>query len=255
VKTSDTLEPILSSMGSTATVDSATARRIRPVEPTALGAPALAPPSPPRSVEDELALRLIRKEAKLRAESTRPLDPWERYRALGDAIDEGFTLTEIADRKVRFALLVMAGLNVSVFAIVTRPELSGLGLRGWVAPWAFAYGVVAVYFLLQAAEALRPREASASRRVGRPGPAAEALRDVATAAAAEPSDYERAWREVRFDQLTAGLAAQAHALARCNVEKFAALRRLYAGLRVMAVMVAALVALAALTSVLPVRHG
>ena len=145
---------------------------------------------------------MLKKEAKLRAEAARPLDARERYRALTDAIDEGFTLTEIADRKVRFALLVMAGLNVGVFAIVSRPELSGLGLRGWVGPWALAYGVVAVYFLLQAVEALRPREASLARRAVRPDMPADALRDVATAADAEPSDYERAWREVRFDQLT-----------------------------------------------------
>ena len=114
---------------------------------------------------------------------------------------------------------------------------------------------MAVYFLLQAVEALRPREASLSRRAVRPGSPADALRDVATAADAEPSDYERAWREVRFDQLTAGLVAQAHALARCNHEKFTALRRLYAGLRLMAVMVAALVALAALAAVFPSLHG
>ena len=241
-------------MRSTATAESAPTWRPRPVAPPVPALPVPAPP-PERSVEDELALRMLKKEAKLRAEAARPLDARERYRALTDAIDEGFTLTEIADRKVRFALLVMAGLNVGVFAIVSRPELSGLGLRGWVGPWAFAYGVVAVYFLLQAVEALRPREASLSRRAVRPDVPAEALREVATAADAEPSDYERAWREVRFDQLTAGLAAQAHALARCNFEKFAALRRLYAGLRVMAVMVAAFVALAALTTIVPSLRG
>jgi hypothetical protein len=255
VKTSGTREPIVLSMSFTATVEpSAPTWHLRPVAPLVPTLP-FSTPSPERSVEDDLALRMIKKEAKLRAEAVRPLDAWERYRALTDAIDEGFTLTEIADRKVRFALLVMAGLNVAVFAIVSRPELSGLGLRGWVAPWALAYGVVAVYFLLQAVEALRPREASLSRRAVCPGPPADALRDVATAADAEPSDCERAWREVRIDQLTAGLVAQAHALARCNHEKYASLRRLYAGLRAMAVMVAGLVALAALTAVFPSLHG
>lgn len=209
---------------------------------------------PGRSVEDDLALRMLRKEAKIRAEASRPLDAWERYRALTDAVDEGFTLTEIADRKVRFALVVMAGLNVAVFAMVSRPEISGLALRGWVAPWALAYGVVTLYFLLQAVEALRPREAAPHRRhpAGSPG---EVLRDVAAAAGAEPSDYERAWREVRFDELTSGLASQAHALARCNHEKYAALGRLYAGLRLMAMMVAALVAIAALSAGVPLLRS
>jgi hypothetical protein len=223
--------------------------RPRPVSASAVPAA----PLPDRSAEDELALRMIRKEAKIRAEAARPLDPWERYRALTDAVDEGFTLTEIADRKVRFALVVMAGLNVGVYAVTTRPELSGLDPRGWMGPWVLAYGVVAVYFLLQAVEALRPREAAPRR----PAPVSpeDALRDVASAAASGLPEYERAWREVRFDQLTSGLAAQAHALARCNREKFAALGRLYAGLRVMAVMVAALVALAGLSAVLPALRG
>jgi len=196
-----------------------------------------------------------KREAKIRAEAARPLDAWERYRALTDAVEEAFTLTEIADRKVRFALLVMAGLNLGVFAILTRPELTGLGLHGWVVPWAVAYGGVTVAFLLQAVEALRPREASV-----RPGPrsasrASDRLRDVASAAETELEEYERAWRELRFDELTGGLAAQAHALARCNRDKFTALHRLYLGLRVMAVLVALLVAVAALAAVVPTLRG
>jgi hypothetical protein len=229
--------------------------RVRPAEPNAIasaGPAAVALPG--RSVEDDLALRMLRKEAKIRAEASRPLDAWERYRALTDAVDEGFTLTEIADRKVRFALVVMAGLNVGVFAMVSRPEISGIALRGWVAPWALAYGVVTVYFLLQAVEALRPREA-APHRARSARSLADQLRDVAAVAESEPSDYERAWREVRFDELTAGVAAQAHALARCNHEKYAALGRLYAGLRLMAAMVAALVAIAALSAGAPFFRG
>jgi hypothetical protein len=218
--------------------------------------PRASAPAVPSSLSegDALAERMQKKEAKIRAEAARPLDPWERYRALTDTIEEAFTLTELADRKVRFALLVMAGLNVGVFVVLTRPDLSGLGLHGWVGPWAAAYGVVTVAFLLQAVEALRPREAPA-RDAPRAASPLERLRDVAAVAEAEPAEYERAWRELRFDQLTAGLAAQAHSLARCNRDKFAALRRLYAGLRLMALLVALLVAVAALAAVFPSLRG
>lgn len=240
----------------TADTDAPATWRPRPV-PAGAARPSPVPePAPPRlrSEEEELAERIQKKEAKIRAEAARPLDPWERYRALTDTIEEGFTLTEIADRKVRFALLVMAGLNLGVFAILSRPELSGLGLDGWVVPWAVLYGSVTIVFLLQAVEALRPREASV-RRSACPAGLRDRLRDVAAVADSHTEDYELAWRELRFDQLTAGLAAQAHSLARCNRDKFAALRRLYAGLRLMALLVALLVAVAALAAVFPSLRG
>ncbi|HYN04842.1 MAG TPA: hypothetical protein VE359_20495, partial [Vicinamibacteria bacterium] len=64
--------------------------------------------------------RLKKKEAKLRAESTRPLDPWERYRALVDSLEEAQDLVEHADRKARFALVIMGALNISFFFLATR---------------------------------------------------------------------------------------------------------------------------------------
>jgi len=106
-------------------------------------APALTPPSPdsddpppwPREVEaapppskapspdspEALARKTARREARRRAEASRGLDPWERYRALTDAIEEGLDLAETADRKVRFALVVMAGINVGLLAVTSRP--------------------------------------------------------------------------------------------------------------------------------------
>jgi len=88
------------------------------------------PASPPVSVEEDLVSKQHRREAKLLAEASRALDPWERYRALVDAVEEGFDIAEMADRKVRFALVVMAGLNVGLFALTSRPELLGLARQG-----------------------------------------------------------------------------------------------------------------------------
>ena len=64
-----------------------------------------------------------RKEAKLLARQARPLDPWERYRTLVDALEEGMDLVELADRKARFALVIMGALNIAFFFLVTRVEL------------------------------------------------------------------------------------------------------------------------------------
>ena len=105
------------------------------------------PASPPVSVEEDLVSKQHRREAKLLAEASRALDPWERYRALVDAVEEGFDIAEMADRKVRFALVVMAGLNVGLFALTTRPELLGLAhapLRGWFGLYLLTYALVGV---------------------------------------------------------------------------------------------------------------
>jgi uncharacterized protein YjiK len=53
--------------------------------------------------------------------------------------------------------------------------------------------------------------------------------------------HRRAWREVKIGQLNAELSVQTHILARTNQDKYTALRRLYAGLRVMTVLAAGLI--------------
>ena len=60
--------------------------------------------------------------------------------------------------------------------------------------------------------------------------------------------YERAWRDVRFDQLNGELARRNHGLALVNQEKYAALGRLYGGLRVLAVLFGGLVVMVALST-------
>lgn len=208
---------------------------------------------PPARGEEDLESRMQRKEAKLLAEASRSLDPWERYRALVDAFEQGIDVAEVADRKVRFAMVVMASLSVGVFALTTRPELVGFAdqsPRGWLGAFLLAYAVVAVYFFLQAVEALRPRPASdpgVSRRVSAE---ASGLRHLERVLAQDRDDYARAWREVRFDQLHNELALQNHRIAQVNEEKYAALRRLYRGLRVLALLFGGLVLFGGLSQTL-----
>jgi hypothetical protein len=215
-----------------------------------------APPRerPCESAEDELARRQQRKAQKLLADASRPLDPWERYRALVDTFEQGIDLAEMADRKVRFAMVVMASLNIGLFAFTTRPELLGvtqLSLRGWLGAYLLAYAVVAVYFFVQAVDALRPRPATAPGEPrGGPPAAASRLRRLERVVAQDVAEYASAWREVRFDQLHAELALQNHRLSQVNEEKYAALGRLYGGLRVLALLLGGLVFFAGLSSVL-----
>ncbi len=188
-----------------------------------------------------------KKEEKRLRDAHRPLDAWERYRALVDTLEEGHQMLEIADRKVRFALVVMAALNVLLFVLVTRVDMVELipdALRSWIGAYMVVYAFVAVYFFLQAIESLRPRRFRPHLHY--PGPAGAdhypmGLRYYEDVVLRDLEAYRRAWRDVRLGQLNAELAVQAHIMARTNLDKYTALRRLFAGLRVMTLLGAGLI--------------
>ena len=58
---------------------------------------------------DEASAKKLRKLEK--NSDARTLDPWERYRALIDLYEAFFDMNELADRKTRFALVMMGALN------------------------------------------------------------------------------------------------------------------------------------------------
>ena len=178
---------------------------------------------------------------------SRPLDAWERYRALNDAMDEAFEVIDISNREARFALIVMGGLNAVVVLAATRSDLvTSLNTqqRVFAGTLLAVYGACAVYFLLQAIEALRP---------GRFRPHLEGwpensedfprrVRYFEDVIERDVRSHWQAWRDVQIGQLNAELAVQLHSLCIKSNFKRVALRRLYAGLRVMTILVAALVA-------------
>jgi hypothetical protein len=92
-------------------------------------------------------------------EDRRPLDAWERYRALNAAMDEAYELIDLNNREGRFALILMSGLNAAVLVAGTRNDIASL-LMANMRPLAISlfliYVVVALYYTLQAVDALRP---------------------------------------------------------------------------------------------------
>jgi hypothetical protein len=185
-----------------------------------------------------------KREQKRLEDSNRQLDSWERYRALNDTMDEAYELVGIANREARFAAILMGALNASVVLLVTRPEVQLTippAFKPWMGILLVVYASVAVYFFLSAIEILRPR---------RFRPKLEHLELDPDARPAGVRYYEdiilrnaeahwAAWRSVRVGQLNAELAVQIHSLALVNKSKYAAVQRLYAGLRVMTLIVAA----------------
>lgn len=203
---------------------------------------------------EEKADKKRKREEKRAADACRELDAWERYRALLDALDEGHQLVELADRKARFALVIMGALNVVAFLLASRVEVVELvppPYRRWLGVYVLTYASVAVYFFLQAIEALRPRRYKP--RLEYPGPAGAeqfpvGVRYYEDVVLRDVEAHRRAWRDVRVGQLSAEVAVQTHVLARINLDKYTALRRLYAGLRVMTLLAAGLMTFLALTA-------
>ncbi len=147
----------------------------------------------------------------------------------------------------------MGALNVAFFLLATRSEVVGylpLWLRPFLGFYLMVYAGVALFFFLEAIEALRPRRFRP--HVPYPGEAGpdhypEGLRYYEDAVQRDVEAYRRAWREVRFGQLNAELAVQNHVMARINLDKYSSLRRLYGGLRVLTLLAGGLLAILALS--------
>ena len=110
--------------------------------------------------DDQASKRLRKLERML---ETRTLDPWERYRALTDVLDTYSELLEHADRKTRFALIIMGLLNAVNFLLVARSDVFGVATDSIGTPVAIyvaLYAFLSLYFFSQAnrgaASAKRP---------------------------------------------------------------------------------------------------
>jgi hypothetical protein len=208
-------------------------------------------PAPPALGADTAEdIKARRKELKRLLDDSRPLDSWERYRALNDAMDEAYDLLDISNREARFALIIMGALNAAVLVVATQVDwLQTVFVRlpFIVGPVLGLYAITAVYFFLQAIEALRP---------GRFKPQLDAwdrsrpdyprgVRYYEDVVQRDVQAYWQAWNEVQTDQLNAEIAVQVHSLCLKNNAKREALRRLFAGLRIMTLLAAGLLTLLA----------
>jgi hypothetical protein len=202
-----------------------------------------------RSRADEVEERLRKKELRRQLEATRPLDSWERYRALNDATDEAYDRIDISNREARFALIVMGGLNALLFVVATRSDLpqqlTPVGRTVFSVAIAL-YALLAAYFLFQAIELLRPRRFHPHPHlppVSEDSDAPLGIRYYEDVVARDVDGHLQAWREVRIGQLNAELAIQLHSLCLSNQAKHVALRRLYGGLRAITLLVSLAAAL------------
>ena len=182
------------------------------------------------------------------------LDPADRYKALINAVEASQDLIELADKKARFALVIMSVLNAVAVLLVVRGggvSFPRTGIFGALVPLEFAaYAVVTVYYISQAISALRPRGVRPPPQNMLPANVEpeKSMRVLfyADVVARERAEYKELWAGLRMDNLTTELADQLYTLSIINSQKFRALERLYFGLTVMTVLLAVVIGTIAL---------
>jgi len=197
---------------------------------------------------EKKARKRAEKARELAEDARRPLDSWERYRALCDALKEANDLVDLADHKARFALVILGALNAVMLIVATRPQLLSVmpqRAHAWLGVGVVAYALLAAYFFVQAIETLRPRRFRPRQPAGAGEDRPLGLRFFADVLTRDPEAHAAAWQEVRIGQLNAEVAGQIYTLARINDAKYAALRRLYTGLKAMTIVGAVFLVVAA----------
>ena len=213
----------------------------------------LPPVAPDESDSQSKSERRLRKQAEKFADS-RPLESWELYRALGDSVDHTLDVIEMADRRTRFALVLLGSLNAANVLIALQADLIGasalapLLVRGYVG----CYVLLSLYFPVHAVIALKPRPRQMGRAVDAEHPTElPGVRLPDDILAHKPDAFYDVWRTTEIGALNRELALQAHLMARTTAEKFAALRKVYNGLLILIVLTAIFIALLGLHAVLP----
>ena len=181
---------------------------------------------------DEASAKKLRKLEK--NSDARPLDPWERYRALIDLYEAFFDMNELADRKTRFALVMMGALNALNVILGTQRVFGDLtaGVRPLVGLYFMSYAVLSLYFFIHAIATLRPRismfpggSADAASRAG--------LRFIGDVVATTDNVYYERWTNVQIGELCRETAQHVQVVARVTDAKFKSLDRVYNGLTAM----------------------
>jgi len=176
--------------------------------------------------EDFVRLEAERRQRKerLRAADDRVLDPWERYRAVADHCDRLHDVTELFDRKTRFALIILGTLNAMNVLLVTKGDVKHvLQMPLMMNVYIGCYALLSLGLLWYAITALSPA-ASLSERVDEP-----------------LEDYCDSWKRLQVGDLNRQLATASYRLAQANALKLVAVTRLYGGLKLLAVLTAMLI--------------
>ena len=159
---------------------------------------------------------------------------------MSDHVDHLLDVTELADRKTRFALVILGALNaVNLLIVIRAPELGANTLSPAVLQsYITGYVLLSLYASVFAILALRPRSQEMDGAAAQCEPTGMSL--LAGHPNTDADAYYDTWRQAEVSQINRELAMRSHLLARANTEKFQALRRVYQSLLVLVALTAVL---------------
>jgi hypothetical protein len=193
----------------------------------------------PATTEQFIRIRDDAKEERRRLKAIernaedRVLDPWERYRALNDHCERLHDLTELYDRKTRFALLILGGLNALNLLMVARADVLTPLRQG--SPLVIVYGgcyvLLSIGLLFYAISALKPRMPRDPGETPDTGEERPRLLDGELQQMA--GEYCARWRDAQIGEINRELAMMAFMRAQVNATKIRAVDRVYSGLYIL----------------------
>jgi hypothetical protein len=198
-------------------------------------------------LDDKLERKAERKRLKKLEElnETGELDPWERYRMLTDILEQYTDIVELADRKTRFALMILGALNAVNLIIVGRPEIiseNAIGTVPGLGVYVTVYVMLSLFLFVQAIGALKPRIAGIvvpTEKNGRPD--VLGLRFIQNILHGGFDEYYAKWQRAQFSHINRETAMAVRVVADIITLKYKALDRLYAGLLVLVFLTAGLI--------------
>jgi hypothetical protein len=198
------------------------------------------------SKEERKAEKKRRKKLEDSLESG-TLDPWERYRVLLDLLEMYNDISEMADRKTRFALVILGAVNTVNVLIVARPEIFFASNRvsgPWVGVYLLTYVGISLFLFMQAIGALKPRISTLLDQLGTSEPdhaRVVGLRFISHIRNTDFESYYDEWRGAQFSDVNREIALSIKMVAEVVTEKYRALHRLYSGLMILVVLSAGLI--------------
>jgi hypothetical protein len=187
-------------------------------------------------------------------DENRLLEPWDQYRVLTDMAKLQQDLLEMADRRTRFALLILGTLNALNILIVMRPDL--LGQAGvqltpvpGVAFYIGVYAAISLWLFVHAVLALKPRATPLLTTQGLPD-GGRRLRHFGSMMAQSAEEYLQGWREATIGSVLKELGFHVQLSARVVALKYIAIGRLYNGLMVLVFLTAGMLTLVVIRALL-----
>ena len=152
----------------------------------------------------------------------------------------------MADRRSRFALVILGAVNALNLLIVARPQLLTSAARQppLLGLYVAVYRALSLYLFVQAIAALKPRIATVLSTVETPEGASRpipGLRFVKNILETGFEEYYQRWKQAQFVDVNREVALHIRQVSAIVTAKYSTLSRLYTGLMALVFLTAALI--------------